>query len=198
MIAKSNGGTMTVAPAGNHKARCVRVIDLGTQQKNFQGEAKLERTILVGWELPEEKHTFADEKGPEPFMVQRRYKLSLHEKANLAKHLESWRGKTFTQEERDTGFDLKKILGQTCLLNLVHAESNGNTYANISSVTQIPKGTPVPNAVNPLVYFSLDKEEFSREVFDGLSDKLKDTIKKSPEWAHLNGDNGQEYPEEPF
>ena len=39
--------------------------------------------------------------------------------------------------------------------------------------------------VNESISLSLDPDEFNQEVFDGLSDGLKDIIKKSTEWAEM-------------
>ena len=39
---------------GVHKARCVRMIDLGTQRSEYQGEVSWKRQILVSWEVPSE------------------------------------------------------------------------------------------------------------------------------------------------
>jgi hypothetical protein len=42
-----------------------------------------------------------------------------------------------------------------------------------------------PVAVNDQVYFSLEKDRFDPLVLDGLSDKLKETIKNTPEYREL-------------
>jgi hypothetical protein len=45
---------------------------------------------------------------------------------------------------------------------------------------------PEPTGVNELLIFSLDN--FDQDKFDGLSDGLKDIIKKSAEWRGTNGE----------
>ncbi|MHA1379626.1 MAG: hypothetical protein ACTSRG_14730 [Candidatus Helarchaeota archaeon] len=47
--------------------------------------------------------------------------MSLHAKATMRKFLESWRGKKFTKEELE-GFDLQKILGKPCQLQIIHSD----------------------------------------------------------------------------
>ncbi len=37
------------------------------------------------------------------------------------------------------------------------------------------------------MYLSLEKGEFKQEVFDELSDRMKETISSSPEFAALSG-----------
>ena len=39
---------------GVHKARCIKVIDLGTQKNDYQGQISWKRTVLIIWETPEE------------------------------------------------------------------------------------------------------------------------------------------------
>ena len=39
---------------GVHKARCVKVIDLGTQENNYDGQVTWKRQCMVIWEVPSE------------------------------------------------------------------------------------------------------------------------------------------------
>jgi hypothetical protein len=41
-----------LTPAGTHIGRCYRVVDLGTQLVEFQGEHKKQHKIMISWELP--------------------------------------------------------------------------------------------------------------------------------------------------
>jgi hypothetical protein len=111
----------------------------------------------------------------------------MSEKATLRHYLESWRGRAFTEADF-TGpnrFDMKNVIGKPCLLSIVHTHKDGKTYANISSISGLPKGMAAPVAVNEQVYFSLEKDRFDPLVLDGLSDKLKETIKNTPEYREL-------------
>ena len=40
-----------LAPADNHPARCVEVIDLGTQEEEWEGEKSSKHKIRITWEL---------------------------------------------------------------------------------------------------------------------------------------------------
>jgi hypothetical protein len=181
------GGDYELPPEGNHVAVCYRVIDLGTQEVVWQGDVKYQRKILIAWELPEEKM-----KDGRPFSVQRRYTWSMSEKANLRHDLEAWRAKPFTSADFGRGgFNVKLILGKACMLQIMHEERNGKTYANIKAVASLPKGVRPPLAENPLLFFDLD--EFDEEAFNALSEGLKGVIAKSPEYLeatkmpHENG-----------
>jgi hypothetical protein len=166
-------------PAGNHLATCYRVIDLGTQKGEWKGKPTIKHKIMVSWELPDEMM----EDG-RPFSMHQRYTLSSSDRATLRQHLESWRGKGFTDEEFGT-FDLGKLLGHSCLLNIVHEAKGDRTYANIASVGALPKGMTTRPLVNAPVYFSLG--DFKQEIYDGLSDSLKALIALSPEYQELKG-----------
>ena len=87
IIAKSAETSYPKVPIGVHKARCVKVIDLGTQKQEYGGEISWKRQILVIWELPEELNN------DQPMTISKFYTLSLHEKANLGMDLTSWRGR---------------------------------------------------------------------------------------------------------
>lgn len=185
------GGDFKPAPAGSHPAICYRVIDLGTQRKVFNGEESFKRQVRIWWELHGEDCLNDDGK---PLIYSEPYTLSAHEKAALRKHLEAWRGKQFTQAEL-AEFDMKSLLGRPCLLNLVHKESNGNVYCNLSSVMKLPKGMSVGAQVNPSVYFSLEPDRFDRAVLNSLPDWLQDKIKKSPEFKKASQVGKQNEPQ---
>lgn len=73
-------------------------------------------------------------------MVVSQYTLSLNSKAKLRQHLEAWRGRKFSGEELK-GFDLEKLLGANCQLQIVHSLSdNGRTYANVQAIVPLGKG----------------------------------------------------------
>lgn len=178
-----NGGKeFEAAPAGNHIARCVGMIDLGTQTGEYQGKTTHARKIVLRWELPNELISEGEWAG-KPFVVQQFYTASLSEKANLRKVLESWRGRPFTPDEL-MGFDSKNLLDKPCMVNITHTDKG---KAKVTSVAQVPKGMQVPGRVNDLLYFSLEPDEFKAAIFEGLSDFYKEQIRKSPEWAELQG-----------
>ena len=181
-------GDFELTPAGTHVAVCYRVIDLGTQQIDFKGETKKQHKIMLSWELCDEFMTQGRNEGL-PFSIHKRYTLSSHEKSSLRKDLESWRGKPFTDDDFGK-FDIKVLLGIGCMIGVVHAESNGKVYANISSIMKLPKGMSAKPPVNPITYFSLD--DYEQIVYDTLSENLKSTISLSPEFQNIKGKKSEE------
>lgn len=176
----TGGGDFEQPPVGTHVARCIKIIDIGTQRGEYQGKATIRRQCIIGWELPTELMTDGDFAG-KPFTVSRFYTCSLGEKANLRRDLESWRGKAFTEEELN-GFEAKNILGKPCLLGLTPNDKN---KVRVTGVMALPKGTEVPPQINQSVFFSLELEEFDKAVFDSLSDGYKKLITVSPEYQEL-------------
>lgn len=139
IVAKETGGSFTPAPEGTHAAVCVDIVDLGMLEVSFNNKTKHQHKIRVSWQIAE------DREDGKPFLVSKRYTLSLHEKAALRKDLESWRGRSFTPEEL-RGFDVETVLGHGCLINVIHAPNpkGGSPYANISAIMRAPKGMEVP------------------------------------------------------
>ncbi len=172
--------TFELPPAGPQAARCIRLIDLGTQPTDYQGEVRNSRKVLLTWRLSELR---AD---GEPFTVSRRFTASLHEKSALRAFLKSWRGKDFTPDEL-CAFDLKKLLGAPALLNLTHTQRGGRDYCDIASVSPIPKGmqAPPPLGDSEGVLFDISDRSTHHHLQD-LSERLADQIKDSPEWRALN------------
>lgn len=184
IIASNNGGgDFELAPADQHAAVCYRVIDLGTQQSEWQGTVKHKRLITISWELDAK---MSDER---PFTIHKRYTLSLSEKSALRPDLEAWRGRPFTIEEEE-GFDVAKLIGAPCLLQVIHAVKGGKTYANVSSIMKLPKAMKAPALVNETINFSLD--DFNEETFMKLSENLRATIAKSPEYMEATKPKDQQ------
>lgn len=182
MIVSSSGSDFKPIAEGSYVAVCVRVIDLGTQISSFKGADKLQRKVLIAWEVPEVMVEFEGEE--RPALIQSRYTASLADKATLRKHLEAWRGRKFTEEELK-GFDLKNVLGKACQIQVLH--SDDGAYANVAAIMALPKGMTSPAPHHPLINFSLDEGEFSEGVYDSLTEKLRALIAQSPEYKERTG-----------
>jgi hypothetical protein len=177
-----NSGDFEQPPIGTHKARCIGIVDLGTQHDEYQGKPRIRRVNALKWELPEEKM----EDG-RPFVCTKFYTASLSERSNLYADLVNWRGREFSAEEL-AGFDAKNVLDKTCLLSITAKVGNdGKTKNRITGIMKGGRDMQVPPRVNELQYFSLERGEFDRKVFDSLSEWYQNKIKASPEWAELHG-----------
>jgi hypothetical protein len=152
IIAKANNerefARLPLPEPGTTQAVCCGVWDLGLQKsmfKNQDGSDKYQHKIIIAWEIDEKINEPSSEYNGKPYMLNKKYTLSLGEKANLRKDLESWRGKPFTAEEIANGFDVEKLYGINCFLGVTHeADKNdaSKVYANVSAILPLPRNTP--------------------------------------------------------
>ena len=187
----NGGGDFKRVPPGAHIGRCVSVIDLGTQTTNGQYGEKSTHRLRVVWELFGEDAdgtplTVTFEGKTMPMTISKNYTVSLHEKANLRKELAGWRGRDFTPEEAKA-FDVSKLLGAYCMVNVTQSESNGKVYSNVAGLTPLPSALKhsKPAGVHPLTRFDLDDPDMT--IFAGFYEKLQELIKDTPEWRRLQG-----------
>lgn len=181
----TGGGNFKPVPPGSYVARCISVIDLGTQTSTGKFGEKAAHKVRLSWEV------FGDDDEGQPLTVNdmpmtvsKEYTVSLHEKAALRRDLAAWRGRDFTDEER-RGFDIDRLLGAYALINVTHdTGGNGKTYANVAGIAPVPKAmaSAKPTGVHPLTRFDLDAPDM--EVFDALPEWLQKRIQAAPEWGH--------------
>lgn len=173
-IAKESSN-FTPAPPGTHIARCFGCVSLGTQHSELFADAY---KIMLMFELPFEMIKTGE--GEMPMTVSKEYTLSLNKKANLRKHLDSWRGRAFTEEELK-GFDVNKVVGAPCQITIVHGVSGtGNAYAKIESITGLAKGMTCPDQVHNTIKFEI--EEGRTTTFSALPEWIRKKIEACEEW----------------
>jgi hypothetical protein len=181
----TGGSDFERVPAGTHLAVCYRFIDLGTQESFWKGEPRHYRKVLLSWELPHELMKTGELAG-KPFTFHQRYTWSMSEKAVLRQHLEAWRGRAFANSDFGPGgFNIKNVIGKACLLNLIDEPKDGKVYTNLSGISPLMKGMETPKLINESLYLALTKDDFEALEFDRLSDRLKETIRLSPEYDAL-------------
>lgn len=191
---KGTGTHFEIIPEDTYTAICCEVIDLGLQENKTYD--KVQPKVLIGWELPELQVEINGEMKPRIFTKQ--YTNSLNDKATLRKDLVAWRGKQFTEEELK-GFDVSKLLGVPCLLQIVHSKSGDRTYANLGGITKLPKGMPQPTPQTDKIRFDIDESPLS--MIDDMPSWIQDIIKESIEYKkrtgsfeELDDDEGGELP----
>jgi hypothetical protein len=171
------GGDYTPIPEDLHLAVCYGIWDIGTQFSERWGKSV--HKVVIVWEIPGSRAEFErDGRMVDlPRAISKRYRLSLHKKADLRKDLESWRGRKFTDEELK-GFDLKKLLGVPCQIQVLHNKVDDKTYANIAAITKAPAGTKIMPE-NPEKFFSF---EDGLDVPMGTPEWIIDLIKQAEEY----------------
>lgn len=192
IIASNNGGTSYEPIAsGSYAARCYSMIHIGTIEETILGTTKRLNKVRITWELPTELKVFKEENGEQPQVISKEFTLSLHEKATLRNFLKNWRGKDFTDEEAKA-FDIEKLVGAPCMINITHklSKDQSKTYAEIGSISPMPKGMTCPNQINPSFVWTY--EDFDLNKFNSLPDYIRNKMINSDEFK-LAVTNGQEH-----
>jgi hypothetical protein len=132
----SNSAQYASHPEGQYVGQCVDVIDLGERvEEGRDYPAKLMRKCALVFRT--------GEKNPETgdlIDISTEFTVSMGEKANLRRFLESWRGKAYTPAQVSEGVPLHKLTGQHALLTVAHQVSQkGRTYAKITAAVGVPK-----------------------------------------------------------
>lgn len=179
-IVESEKRTFAPIPAGTYPARCVGLVDLGVQYNERYN--KEQHKVRIVWELPTE--TIERDGKQEPRWISKPYTASLHEKAELRKDLESWRGKSYSAEELHS-FDLSSILDEPCMLSITHKTSqSGKLFALVSGVSQPMRGMAVPVLKNPPFLFDFDfPTDRLWSALEALPRWMREEVQKSKTWA---------------
>ena len=185
IVATTGTNEYPKVPTGVHNARCVRVIDLGTQRSDYGGNITFKRQVLIIWEIPDQMSN------DQPMTISKFYTLSLHEKSNLGMDLTSWRGRPFTEQEKE-GFDITKLIGVPCQINVMHNDSGKE---KVSSVMPLGKDTQIHEQYHESISFSIDDfQKGQREQFNKLSEGIRKMILRSKELDGIDtsdiGDEG--------
>lgn len=168
----SGGKNFEPIPQGPNAAICDMVLDLGMQETKFG----VKHQVYLRWQVPGFRVQWEKdgEEFNKPGIVGQTFTLSMSQKSNLRPLLESWRGKPFTGDEIRT-FDITKLAGAPCLLNITHNITPDKTYANIASIMPVPNGMEKPTIEGEVIVYDADNKQHY--------DKL-------PEWLRTKIDNG--------
>ena len=170
-----------IVPSGTHIARCYSMIHIGTIEEEYMGEKKDRNKVRLGFEIPSEMRTFGDKEMP--MSISKEYTLTMFEKGNLRKDLESWRGKGFSDAEANS-FDITKLLGVPCMISVVHKTSKkGTEYALISTISPLMKGSKCPNMYNKEFQFNYNDNYDSSWLDNECPEYLATQIKNSQEYG---------------
>ena len=196
IIVTSSNQKKEIVPAGTHFARCYSMIHIGVVEWEFQGEKKFNNKVRLTWELPYEMRDFGGEQ--KPLVISKEYTLSMHEKSNLRKDLEMWRGKVFTNKELGS-FDVTDLLGKTCNISVIHkVAKNGNEFAQVGGVSAIQKGVEVLEQFNPTFIFNYG-DHFDLDWLDMQPEWIQEQIKSSEDYIYkINAINLLDNQSKPF
>lgn len=158
---------------GVYMAVCVGVIDLGEQ---YSEKFKIySNKVKIVWAIPSE--TIEIDGKTEERQLSKEFTFSLSKKGSLRTFLESWAGKSFTDDEF-AEMDIFSVLGKPCQLQVVLNETK--EYSNVANLMQLPKGMPAPASQTPFITW--DMEAWDDAAFEKLPEWTKEQIKKSTQY----------------
>ncbi len=180
-IIKESESKYTPVPVGNHPARCYGMVSLGTQAgKNPKFPPTFQVVLL--FEFPNEQLEISGEKKPMAISkFLNAYLGSSAKPSKTSQFLTSWRSRPFTEQEL-AGFDISKVVGAPCLLNVVHTQKDGKLREEIASISPLPKGMTMANQINPSVVYEIEMGR--NDVFSKLPEWMQKMIAKCEEWSH--------------
>lgn len=185
---------------GLYLAICYSIVDIGEQENKMYNNTS--RQIVMTWEFPDERVEVNGQMLPRAQSMF--FTLSLNERARLRGFLENWRGRAFTAEEL-AGFDVGKVLGAPCMLNMVErVRPDGSKHTVIGGVSRVPKGMTVPLPENPLVLFDLDAPDAitrMQELPEWIQNKIREGVTYQQMTNPRTGapaENGEAYTEDDF
>ena len=184
---------------GTYLGTCFRMVDLGTQDTEYNGEKSKKKLIRLDFEITESLEPEGNEVNMEdgrPFGISRTYTASLFESANLRKELESWRGRSFTEKELE-GFETDQLLGCTARIEVGLTQKTPQFAGGNPKILKLMRpdgGVEKVATINPQVAFdmSIYCDEFNGnsssdtkamcDVFEELLPFIKETVEKSYEY----------------
>lgn len=179
-------GDFETLDKGQYQGTCYRIVDLGTTEQEYEGVKSKKKRLHITFEITAAIDPATNEAkmaDGRPFAVSHTYTASLFESATLRKHLVSWRGKNFSEEE-EAGFDVTKLLGCTANVEVGHTK-NGN--AKIIGLFKPDGGIEKIATINEQCMFDLDI--YCDEWNGNTSDSTKamcDVFEGLPAWQQTD------------
>lgn len=166
LIVSGNNTEYKNPTIGLVQAVCAFVEDLGTE---LDLEGRPTKKCVLCFELDEKMDD------GKPFMVSKKYTMSLGKKANLRRDLASWRSKDFTDDELK-GFNLSKLKGVNCFLSLTEIDrKDGGKRVVIQTINSCPKNT------TPIKIFNQKPPEWiAKQRFENNSKNAPELVSGQP------------------
>lgn len=187
---KSKPKTFKPVPPGTHLGRLYRIVDLGTQLGEWQGQITSKPKIILYFELfgeDEQGIPLINENG-KPLIITKYYNPSLYKEAPFRKNLQSWLNINFDEVE---GFNIEDLLGKYAMVSVSNTKGkNGELKSSLNGLSAVPAMLAkhgMPEGVNPIFMFSLKK--FDSDKYASLSEAMRKMISMSPEYRDLMQQN---------
>jgi len=170
-------------PAQTCHGVCIGCVDIGSQWSDeYQ---KFFRQIILTWELPTVRMDVADKNGVKknmPRVISKTYSNTLGKGLRLLEHIEMWRGK-FASDNEKRNYDYSERLGKNCILVIANSpKQGGGTKATVASVAPLMTGMQEKQPESAITDYDMDRDGF-------------DNLPASPPWAADNIRKSKEYKE---
>lgn len=170
----SRGGDFVLVPDGLTQGVLVDVIDRGFRPKRYQGKVTgIVRKISLRFALE-----LINETTGKPFFIDLWVTYSMHQRAKLRKMIEMGTGKKIPDSEAD-GYDPERHIGDNFQVLIEHNTSGDKTYANLTSLMPVKKGTPlldIPDDYERV--FQLYKGSVDPRTGNELPDEVTEALTK--------------------
>lgn len=163
ITAKGSDSKFKPHPAGQFVAQCVDAINLGESVEQFPGKPeKLVPKCALVW-----RTGIKNPDTGELIDIGQEFTVSMGEKANLRKTLESWRGQPYKEEQIEQGVPIHKLAGNWALITVAQKRSRSDRlYAFVQSVVGVPaamrKELPTFAQYERAEYWQTRKDEYAK------------------------------------
>ena len=181
-------------------ARVYQIIYIGERVITYEGQDSNKHQYLLKFETPLLNYKFSEEKGEQPFSIERTYNFSIvrpekikETKSAFSKLLYALGGaekyqamySKYTLECSSSEHKVTELINNyitensVCQIDIVHNNSKDGekTYANIGETMSIMKGMPIPNRINEIMIFDFYKNYKNLEKFPKwIQEKIQSSI----------------------
>jgi hypothetical protein len=194
----SSGGQRSLPKKGPRPAVLSGIIDIGVQQRSYQGEKKRPaREFIPVFTLTKDTYEVDGD------VVQMRlqpFPIKALAGTTRGKYYEFIQAMDPEGDVVPNGVgDITKLLGKGCFVNVGHSDPKGDegtVYPEIRGLSALPEDYPVGETDGKVLFFDMDNP--SKEVFDGFPDYIKAHIRSSEQYIgskteqFLESDGGSE------
>lgn len=173
--------------AGLHPGILVGIYHLGTHIDPAFNKKK--QKLVFVFELPMAAPVEIDGKTL-PRTLSKSVNATMGDKGHLRPMIESWRGKKLTEEEART-YDITKLLGRPCQLNVIHSEWKEKIRPEINGVFPSPKDVKLTPKTQPVSWAVGNLDSADELDQADIADWIKDRAAASEEYKALRGRSSQ-------
>jgi hypothetical protein len=179
LIAKDNAKEFLPLEAGTHVARVCGIVHIGTITDIIKDQSVTRNRVYISFEVPG-----ALKEDGKPHTIGQEFTLSMNKNGNLLPFIESMLGLKLTKDETKE-FDVYSLVGKTAMINVIHSTptAEGVVYANIKSVSPLPRGMACPDPIITPYLFDYE-DNFNPDFVFAMNEKsgMYKKITRSDEW----------------